>query len=106
MDFDSAQVEQIATKTVNDIIGHDDIVYERSKVNLWTQQIIDGVLKELARLDKPFKYVITCIIQQNVGSGIQSAATAFWDTKTDGLISVQLGQPTYIAIVTVYAMQN
>ena len=36
MDFDSAQVEAIATKAVNDIIGSDEIVYERTKVTLWS----------------------------------------------------------------------
>lgn len=54
---------------------------------------------------KNFKYVVTCIIQQNNGAGIQSAATAYWDTKTDGLISVMLNQPTYVCIVTVFAAQ-
>ena len=87
------------------MIGSDQIEYQRDKVNQWSQQIIEMCIKELARLNKKFKYVVTCIIQQNNGAAIASAATAFWDTKSDGLISVQLGQPTYICIVTVFCMQ-
>ena len=41
---------------------------------------------------------------QNNGSGLQSAATAHWETKKDGLISVQLGGETFFCIVTIFAM--
>ena len=41
---------------------------------------------------------------QNNGSGLQTAATAFWETKKDGLISVQYGNNTFFAIVTIFAM--
>ena len=81
---------KISEQAVNQVIGNVNNVYQRDKVNQWSQQIIEIIIKELAKLSKLFKYVVTCIIQQNNGAGIQSAATAFWDTKTDGLISVQL----------------
>ena len=45
-------------------------------------------MKDLAKLGKPFKYAVTAIITQNNGAGLQSAATAYWESKTDGLISV------------------
>ena len=104
-EFNSIDVQRIAEEAVNNIIGADDCEYQRDKVNQWSQQIIEACIKELAKLQKKFKYVVTCIIQQNNGAAIASAATAFWDTKSDGLISVQLGQPTYICIVTVFCMQ-
>ena len=103
-EFNSEDVQKIAEESVNNVIGSDQIQYQRDKVNQWATQIIEGCIKDLAKLSKKFKYVVTCIIQQNNGAAIASAATAFWDTKTDGLISVQLGQPTYICIVTVFCM--
>ena len=36
MDFNSAEVERLASKAINDVINHEDLVYERSKVNQWT----------------------------------------------------------------------
>jgi dynein light chain Tctex-type 1 len=89
-DFNSEQVQKITENAVQAVIGGTQLVYQRDKVNQWTQQIIEQIIKELAKLCKNFKYVVTCIIQQNNGAGIQSAATAYWDTKTDGLISVML----------------
>ena len=104
-EFNSEDVQKIAEEAVNNVIGSDQIEYQREKVNIWCQHIIESCIKDLAKLNKKFKYVVTCIIQQNNGSAIASAASAFWDTKSDGLISVQLGQPTYICIVTVFCMQ-
>ena len=104
-EFDSEAVQRIAEEAVNNVIGSDQIEYQREKVSQWSQQIIESCIKDLAKLQKNFKYAVTCIIQQNNGAAIASAASAFWDTKSDGLISVQLGQPTYICIVTVFCMQ-
>ena len=103
-DFNSEQVKQIAQTAVEQVVGSDNIVYQKEKVNQWCQQIIETCIKELARLAKPFKYAVTCIITQNNGSGLQSAATAYWETKKDGLISVQLGSQTFFCIVTIFAM--
>ena len=104
-DFDSEQVQNIAKAAVELVVkGDQNIAYQKDKVNQWCQQIIDSCIKDLAKLDKPFKYAVTCIIMQNNGSGLQSAATAYWETKKDGLISVQLGGETFFCIVTIFAM--
>ena len=61
-DFNSQQVTQITENAVQAIIGGNHLVYQRDKVNQWTQQIIEQCIKELAKLCKNFKYVVTCII--------------------------------------------
>ena len=61
-EFSSEQVKQIAQTAVEQVIGSDNIVYQKEKVNQWCQQIIENCIKELARLAKPFKYAVTCII--------------------------------------------
>ena len=62
-DLDPEKVRSIAENTVESIIGFDELQYNREKVNQWCQQIIEGCLKELVKLDKKYKYVVTCIIQ-------------------------------------------
>ena len=88
MDFNSEQVKLIASNACNLVFQNDAIVYQKEKASQWCQQIIDSCLKELAKLGKDYKYVVTCILQQNIGSGLQSAAGCHWDTKNDGMISV------------------
>ena len=85
---------------MDQVLGGENISYSKDKVNSWCSQISDICIKELAKLNKPFKYVITCIIMQKNGCGLNSAskthpsnpqpATAYWDAKRDGLVSVQL----------------
>ena len=36
--------------------------YKEEKVTEWSRAIIDNCLKDLMKLNKPFKYVVTCII--------------------------------------------
>ena len=84
-------------------MGADNVVFEPSKVNQWCQEITDAVVVDLARLGKPFKYAVTCIIAENKGAVIHTAATAYWETKKDGLISVQLGSDAFYCIVTIFS---
>ena len=48
-------------------------VYNKDKVNIISQQIIDIWMKQLTALQKPFKYTVTWIIMQKNGWGLQSA---------------------------------
>ncbi len=61
-EFNSVQVTDIAQNVVENVIGGENIIYQRDKVNQWSQQIIEGIIKDLAKLNKHFKYVVTCII--------------------------------------------
>ena len=61
-EFNSEDVQRIAEEAVNNVIGSDQIEYQREKVNQWSQQIIESCIKDLAKLNKKFKYVVTCII--------------------------------------------
>ena len=105
MDFNSEEVTKIAQSAVEMIIkGDQNLEYQKDKVNQWCQQIIETCIKDLAKLQKPFKYAVTCIIMENNGSGLQTAATAYWETKKDGLIAVQLGSEKFSCIVNIFAM--
>eukprot|EP00921_Rhytidocystis_pertsovi_P004590 GHVQ01007963.1.p1 GENE.GHVQ01007963.1~~GHVQ01007963.1.p1 ORF type:complete len:111 (-),score=15.21 GHVQ01007963.1:101-433(-) len=102
-EFVTEQVQDIARQAINQCLMNAS--YNREKVGAWCTQIGDSCLKELAKLDKPFKYIATCVIMQNCGSPLHTAATTFWDTKTDGLCCLQVGNDTMDCIVTIYAMQ-
>ena len=44
-----------------------------TKVNQWTSNVVEGCLKRLAGLQKPFKYVVTCNFVQKAGAGMHTA---------------------------------
>jgi len=78
--------------------------FDPKQVHSWTITIIDEVLKNLTQANKPFKYIVTCIIMQRNGAGLHTASTCYWDTKTDGSCSVRWDNPQIHAIVTVFAL--
>jgi glutamyl/glutaminyl-tRNA synthetase len=62
-DFNSEEVQKIAKAAVEVVVKQDqNIAYQKDKVNQWCQQIIEACIKDLAKLQKPFKYAVTCII--------------------------------------------
>ena len=44
-------------------------MYSAKKIHDWTSSIVEAVLKALQAVNKPFKYVVTCIIMQKNGAG-------------------------------------
>eukprot|EP00347_Sterkiella_histriomuscorum_P012427 403368621 len=101
--FNAEEVQKIAQSSVEQVVGVENVVYSKDKASLWTQQITDSIVIELAKLQKPYKYAVTCIIAENKGSVLHTASTAYWEIKKDGLISVQIGSDTFYCIVTIFS---
>ncbi|CDW82240.1 UNKNOWN [Stylonychia lemnae] len=101
--FNSDEVQKIAEQAVEQVVGKETAVYQKDKANVWTQQITDLIVIELAKLQKPYKYAVTCIIAENKGNVLHTASTAYWEIKKDGLLSVQVGSETFYCIVTVFS---
>mmetsp|Transcript_30087 Transcript_30087/g.65013 ORF Transcript_30087/g.65013 Transcript_30087/m.65013 type:complete len:111 (+) Transcript_30087:101-433(+) len=100
-EFVSEQVNEIVKNAITKNLGSS--VYSKDRVNAWSSQIIDDTLKELAKLQKPFKYVVTSIIMQKNGSPLHTGLSLYWDTKTDGVTCVQVGLDTMDCITSVFA---
>ena len=37
---------------------------QHAKVNQWTNGVVESCLASLTKLQKPFKYIVTCVIMQ------------------------------------------
>ena len=89
-EFVTEQVQEIVKKQIAGVLNVTGLTYTKEKVNTWCTQIVDGILKSLAGLGKPFKYTVTCVIMQKNGSPLHTAASCFWDVKTDAILSMQV----------------
>jgi hypothetical protein len=49
-----------------------------------------------------FKYCINTVVVQKSGSGFESSASTFWDTTTDGVLSVQWASSHLVVVTTVF----
>lgn len=85
-------------------------MYTKDKVNVWCNSILDNAIRNLNKLEKPFKYALTCIIQQNNGAGLVTTGInekikkgcGNYDDNTDGIVSIQKEIRDIIVVMTVY----
>ncbi|CCW69162.1 unnamed protein product [Phytomonas sp. Hart1] len=76
--------------------------YDHNKSLAWTQLICDGIMKKLILMDKPFKYVVHCMIMRKTGAGIHVCSSNFYG-PIDGCLSHSHDlNPHIYAAITVY----
>lgn len=95
-------IENIVKLAIHSILNENS--FHSLKVNEWTNGIITQCLTKLKSLSKPYKYVITCIITEKTGAGLNTSTTFFWDNKNDEYCKVPWQNETIHCIVTVFAV--
>ncbi|KAL6459519.1 hypothetical protein SRHO_G00000140 [Serrasalmus rhombeus] len=96
------EVSAIVKEAVEGAIGGN--AYQHSRVNQWTNNVVEQCLSQLSKLGKPFKYIVTCIIMQKNGAGLQTACSCFWDNTTDGSCTVRWENKSMYCIVSVFGL--
>ena len=105
------EVQKVVEDAINMVFGIKEeqinqvnIWYNTEKVNNWCNQIMDNAIRNLSKLNKPFKYCLNTIIQQINDAGLTIAEGAHYDVNTDGVVSVQKEINDIGIIVTVFAV--
>ncbi|KAL9643412.1 hypothetical protein ABK040_010027 [Willaertia magna] len=115
--IDDNKIKGIIRESINTVLK--DVQYS-TKVDTWISTIIEGILKGLQNnqeqmllpdnngkvTGKPYKYVVTCIIMQRTGAGLQSSCIAHWEGQsTDQMISEYWFNDTIHCVATVFAVR-
>lgn len=100
--FVSDEVNRIIKESIESSIGGN--VYQHNRVNQWTTSVMEQCLNQLSKLGKPFKYIVTCIIMQKNGAGLQTASTCFFDSATDGSCAIRWENKSMYCIVNVFGL--
>ncbi|CAG0887001.1 unnamed protein product [Cyprideis torosa] len=100
--FNMEEIKTIILDAVENTLGQNS--YNAGKMQQWTNSVTEKVLQQLAKLQKPFKYVVTCVIIQKTGGGVHTASTCFWDPTTDGVCNVRWDNKTMLCLVSVYGV--
>ena len=102
VEFVVDEVSAIIKKSTEEIIGRSS--YTHAKVSQWTNSVVESCLSSLTKLQKPFKYIVTCVIVQKNGAGLHTVSACFWDNSTDGSCSVKWENKTMYCIVSVFGL--
>lgn len=98
--IDDAEVDSMIREAISQVVADNQFIH--NKINAWSSNIVEGCLKRLAALQKPFKYVVTCNLSQKAGAGLHAASCQRWCDKTDGKLTVPWENDTMLILVTVY----
>ncbi|KAH7296460.1 hypothetical protein KP509_26G023800 [Ceratopteris richardii] len=100
--FASDEIDPIIKNSIDEAIMSAQFHHE--KVKHWTANVVELCVKRLADLDKPFKYIVTCIIMQKSGAGMSTATSCYWDTNVDGSRTIRWENKSMYCIVTVFGL--
>jgi dynein light chain Tctex-type 1 len=101
-DIDIAEIDKAVRTQIQSIFKKP--VLDMTKLSAKSNQLIDSCVKAFQMFNKPYKYTVTCIIQQRTGAGCVTAAACYWDTMKDNLTHVKWENEQVTVIVTVFAM--
>eukprot|EP00955_Chlamydomonas_euryale_P084846 364013-Chlamydomonas_euryale.AAC.2 len=100
--MDDAEVDTMVREAVSSVVA--DNAFSHNKIDAWSNNIVEGCLKRLAALNKPFKYIATCNLTQKAGAGLHGAHCTRWNEKTDGKLTVQVDHATMIILTVAWAL--
>lgn len=97
--FSTQEVEEKVTEVIESVLQNQ--VYDEALVPQWINTIVEKVMKSLYDTGKPYKYVgkpylVTCLIMQRTGAGLQTSYSCFYETGSDCTaytVSFQYGWP-------------
>mmetsp|Transcript_19528 Transcript_19528/g.59073 ORF Transcript_19528/g.59073 Transcript_19528/m.59073 type:complete len:121 (-) Transcript_19528:98-460(-) len=101
-EFSVENVQMIVKNTIVQTIA--DHIYNAKQVDGWVNVIVETCLKHLQNLNRPFKYLITCVITQMNGAGMNTATAQYWDQSKDGVASIAYNNGNMHCVVTVFGL--
>lgn len=96
------EISCIIKEAIEDCIGGN--TYNSAKVSAYVSQVVETIMANLIKLEKPFKYVVNGTVMQKLGAGLHTSSSCLWDDNTDGSCTVRWENKTMYCIVSVYAL--
>lgn len=100
--FPVEEIQTIATDIIGSELG--SCVYNPSEVGKWSSSIVKDTIDRLTSRYKGYKFIVTCVLMQKTGAGLNTAASCYWDLTTDGSCLTRWENKTITAIVQVFGV--
>lgn len=100
--FPVEEIQKLATDIIGSVLGSS--VYNQSEVSKWSSSIVSTTINKLTSRYKGYKFIVTCVLMQKTGAGLNTAASCYWDSSTDGSCLTRWENKTITAIVQVFGV--
>ena len=87
-------------------------MWDEKMVPQWINQINEKLMQQLMTLNKPYKYIVTVVMQQKAQATISGAISCYYENTTDGVVAAVFppqarqkdsSQKTLQSLITVFA---
>ena len=108
--FPSEDIEIKITEVAEEVLK--DSMWDEIMVPQWINSINEKLMQSLMSMQKPYKYVVTVVMQQKTGSQLSGAVSCYYENTTDGVVAMtfppqsrqkESGQKTLQSLITVFA---
>ncbi|KAK6637124.1 hypothetical protein RUM44_007538 [Polyplax serrata] len=94
------EVNVVIHESLELVLGNEQ--WDGEKQEKWNNRIMEIILEKMSHFKKPYKYIVVCSTVQRTGCCVDAASACFWDTDTDGSVTVRWESPDIYAVVSVF----
>ena len=108
--FPSEEIDGKIIEVAEEVLK--EAMWDEHKVPMWINQINEKLVAAIISLNKPYKQVVTVVMQQKTGAQISGAVSCYYENTTDGVCAQtfppqsrqkESGQKTLQSLITVFA---
>jgi dynein light chain Tctex-type 1 len=96
------KTNQILADTVDVVLAK--ATWSNKSVKEWSDKISTTALDKLQMQSEKFKYIVSTVIIQKNGAGMNFNAACFWDQATDGCVTYRWENKSMHCVVSVYGL--
>jgi dynein light chain Tctex-type 1 len=100
--LEKSTIDGILRNKIEKVLGKEK-AFKNEKVKTWTEAICRECVRDLVKLQKPYKYFIDCVINQRNGTAMVQHATWFADPSKSIVSVVHWVNDVLHCLVNVYA---
>ncbi|KAH0795742.1 Dynein light chain Tctex-type 1 [Histomonas meleagridis] len=100
--FENDAVRTITEQAIQECLKNQ--VYDHSAVNKWSSDILENTLRALCERFQSYKFVSQCLILQKAGGGLHVSSSCYWDSNSDGMVTVRWENESMHCIVSIYGL--
>jgi dynein light chain Tctex-type 1 len=108
--FPSEDIDRCGNEVAEEVLK--EAMWDETLIPQWINLICEKLMKQLIGLNKPYKFMVTCIMQQKIGAPIHSSLACHWENTTDGVTNILYPPPqrakdaqkmSFQALITIFA---
>lgn len=101
--LDKGECDQILREKIEKTLSEEP-GFKADKVRKWCDTIVRESRNELAKLQKPYKLIVTCTINQRVGNGLYQYVASYSEPTRDVVTTIHWKNDHMHCIASVYAL--